>query len=279
VALSRDPKDAASRLPSGVRAEPFALDDPALVAKALSGADAVVHLAGEPVMAHRWNRRVQAGIRNSRVEGTRTIVRAIEEAEPRPKVLVSASATGYYGHRDDMEIDEDAPAGHDFLAEVARSWEAEAERATALAVRAAILRIGIVLSRDGGALPRIAAPFRWFLGGPLGNGSQGFPWIHIEDLAALVLFAIDREAARGPLNAVAPEIVSNREFCRALGRVLHRPGFFPAPRLALRIFVGRAAAVLLSGQRVIPRRTLESGFTFRFPRLDTALADLFPKQG
>jgi uncharacterized protein (TIGR01777 family) len=222
---------------------------------------------------------VQAGIRNSRVEGTRTIVRAIEEAEPRPRVLVSASATGYYGHRDDMEIDEDAPAGHDFLAEVARSWEAEAERATALAVRAAILRIGIVLSCDGGALPRIAAPFRWFLGGPLGNGAQGFPWIHIDDLAALVLHAIDREDVQGPLNAVAPEIVTNREFCRTLGRVLRRPGFFPAPRLALRIFVGRAAAVLLSGQRVIPRRTLESGFTFRFPRLDAALAALFPKQG
>jgi uncharacterized protein (TIGR01777 family) len=279
VALSRDPKGAASSFPAGVRAEPFDVDDPLIAARAFAGADAVVHLAGEPVMARRWNRRVQAGIRNSRVEGTRTIVRAIEEADPRPKALVCASATGYYGHRDDDEIDEDAPAGHDFLAEVARSWEAEAERASALAVRTAILRTGVVLARDGGALPRIAGPFRWFVGGPLGSGAQGFPWIHVEDLAALFLHALDREDLHGPLNAVAPETVSNREFCRALGRAMHRPSFFPVPRLALRLFVGRAAAMLLSGQRAVPRRALESGFVYRFPRLDGALADLFPKEG
>ncbi len=278
LALSRDPAAAGAALPAGVRAERFVRGDAGPAAAALSGCDGVVHLAGEPVLARRWNARVMEEIRASRVEGTAALVAALAAAAPRPRALVGASAVGLYGARVDGPLDETAPPGDDFLARVCVDWEAAASRAREHGVRVAAIRIGIVLSPEGGALPRLLPPFRFFAGGPIGRGRQGFPWIHVDDLASLFLFALDRDDVEGPLNAAAPQAVTNREFCRALGRALHRPSWLPVPPLALRLALGRVARVLAAGPRIAPRRALDLGFRFRHPDLAGALADLLSRR-
>lgn len=238
----------------------------------VDGQDAVVHLAGEPVDA-RWTEARKASILGSRVEGTRRVVEAIAAAARKPGVLVSASGQGYYGTRDDdQEVDESAPAGNDFLARVCVAWEAEARKAPA---RVALLRTGIVLSREGGALRRMETPFRLFAGGPLGSGRQWMSWIHIADEVGLTRFALDDARVEGPLNLVAPGPVRNADFARALGRAMSRPALAPAPAFAIRLVLGEMAQVVLRGARVVPRRALELGYRFRFPELDGALADLY----
>jgi uncharacterized protein (TIGR01777 family) len=277
VAFTRDPDRAAKGFPDGVECVRWITDSPGMIVEALSTADAVVNLAGEPVLGRRWNRKVKESIRTSRVEGTRTLVGAIAAAAPQPTVLVSASAVGYYGPRDDEEIDEDADPGHDFLAQVAVDWETQARKAEPLGLRVAIARIGIVLSPEGGALKKMAAPFRFYLGGRVGNGRQGFPWIHLSDLTGIILHAIDDERVAGPLNACAPEPPSNREFCRALGKAMNRPSWLPAPGFGLRLMMGEVAGMLTRGQRAVPRRTMELGYEFEFPELSAALNDLLSK--
>jgi uncharacterized protein (TIGR01777 family) len=274
-ALSRDPERARDGLPGGTDAARFLVGDAALAREALAGTDAVVNLAGEPVLGRRWNDGVREEIRASRVEGTQTLVGAMRDLDPRPCVLVNASAVGFYGPRGEEEVDEDEAPGDDFLAGVCVAWEAAAREAEALGVRVVTVRIGIVLSRDGGALPRMLPPFRWFVGGRIGNGKQGFPWIHIDDLVGILLHALDREEVSGPLNGAAPGVVTNGAFCRALGRAIGRPSWLPVPRPALRLLLGPAAAVLAAGQRAVPARTLRTGYVFRFPAVDAALADLF----
>lgn len=238
---------------------------------AVGAADAVVHLAGEPIAAGRWTAARKARIRASRVETTRKLVDAMAAGESRPSVLVSASAVGYYGPHGDEVLDETAPAGSDFLAEVCRAWEAEAERAESLGVRVVRLRLGVVLARDGGALARMVPPFRAFVGGPIGSGRQWMSWIHGDDVTGLVLAALADDRWRGAVNATAPTPVRNADFAAALGATLARPAVVPTPAFALRLAFGEMADVLLTGQRVVPAVATALGFHWRYPDLLGAL--------
>jgi uncharacterized protein (TIGR01777 family) len=249
-------------------------------ASVLEGVDAVFHLAGEPVAEGRWTAAKKARIRDSRVLGTQRLVEAIRQCAHPPKVLVSASAVGYYGSRGDEVLEETSPPGHDFLAEVCREWEQQARAAEDVGVRVVSIRIGIVLARQGGALPRMLTPFRWGLGSPLGNGRQYMPWIHLDDLVSLFCFAAQRPELRGPVNGVAPHPVTNREFTRTLARVLRRPAWLPpVPAFVLRLMLGEFAQVLLASQRVHPAAALAAGFTFQFPELEAALRNLLAPAG
>lgn len=243
--------------------------------EALEGAQAVVHLAGEPV-AQRWNAEVKRRIRNSRVIGTRNLVSALLSMESPPEVLVSASAVGIYGSRGDEALSEDSPPGSGFLAEVCKEWEAEAQRAAQAGIRVVALRIGVVLGRGGGALKAMLPVFRMGLGGPLGGGNQWMPWIHLNDITGLILHAIGTRAVNGPLNATAPSPVTNRDFTRTLGRVLRRPAFLPVPEFAIRLLYGEMASVVLASQRVLPQKAIASGYRFRFESLEEALRDVLP---
>ena len=240
---------------------------------AVAGAAGVVHLAGEPVFAGRLTAARRARILDSRVESTRSLVAAIGAlpAPQRPRVLVSASAVGYYGSRGDQILDEDAAPGKGFFPEVCRAWEAEALAVTRHPVRCVVLRIGIVLARDGGALPRMALPFRVGLGGRLGDGRQWFPWIHADDVVSLIRAVLRDDVYTGPVNAVAPEPVRNAELTRALARVLHRPALFAVPAFVLRAALGELSSDLLGSRRCVPRRALERGFAFVHPEIESAL--------
>jgi len=251
---------------AGVSFEPWLPD--------LARQQAVVHLAGEPIFGKRWNAAVKAEILASRVDSTRRLVEAMRSADPRPEVFVCASAVGYYGDRGDEQLTESAAPGSTFLSQVCQAWEAEALRAEELGVRVVRVRIGVVLGAGGGALARMLLPFKLGAGGPIGSGRQWFPWVHLRDLAELIVRAVDDPALAGPLNAVAPEQVTNRDFARALGRALHRPAFLPTPAFALRLALGEVTDVLLESQRCVPEAAQEAGFSFRFPGLDAALADI-----
>ena len=269
--LSRDPDRARSAL-GDVEAHAWQpLQEPAPAA-ALSGRDAVVHLAGESV-AQRWTDEARRAIRDSRETGTRNLVAGIAAADPRPPVLVSASGVDYYGPHGDEPLSEDAPPGDDFLARVCVAWEREASRAAEHGLRVAILRTAVVLDREGGALSKMLPFFRLGIGGPVAGGRQYMPWIHAEDIVGLYLAALDDAAWVGAINACAPEPVTNREFSRALGRALHRPAFAPVPGLALRLLYGDMAAVVTTGQRAVPTRALDHGFEFRHTDLEQALRD------
>jgi len=240
---------------------------------AIADADAIVNLAGEPVIGRRWSDAQKQALRASRIGVTDLIVDAIAAA-PRPRVLVSASAVGYYGDTGAREVDEQSPPGTDFLAALSSDWEAAALRAEAEQTRVCVVRIGLVLGRGGGVLGSMLPAFRLGLGGPIGGGAQFFPWVHLDDLVGMLIAALEREALRGPLLAVAPGIVTNREFAAALGRALHRPAVLRVPAFALRLALGESAAALLAGQRAVPRRALALGLGFEFPELGPALADL-----
>ncbi len=237
---------------------------------AVQGAGAVVHLAGESV-AGRWDALKKRAIRDSRIVGTRHLVEAIGEAKSKPGVLVCASAVGYYGDRGDEELTEEAVAGSDFLADVCQAWEAEARRAEEFGVRVVSLRTGLVLGRGGGALKQMLLPFKLGLGGPLGSGKQWMPWVHLDDVVGIILHAIEQPRVRGPVNATAPTPVRNLEFSKTLARVLHRPAFLPVPAFGLKVLLGEFADVLLASQRVLPKRTQELGYSFRYPDLEAAL--------
>jgi uncharacterized protein (TIGR01777 family) len=242
---------------------------------ALSGFDAVVHLAGENVGDGRWTDARKQEIIDSRVDGTRSVLAAIEAASPRPRVLVSASAVGIY--RDDTAepLDESGPIGRGFLSEVVQTWEAEARKAEVIeGVRVVIPRIGVVLSRDGGALAKMLTPFKLGVGGRIGDGTQPMPWVHIDDVVASFLWLLDRDDASGIYNVAAPNPIDNATFTRALGKALHRPTFMPVPTFALRVMFGEMADVVLHGQRAVPRRLLNDGFAFTFTDLDVALRNL-----
>jgi uncharacterized protein (TIGR01777 family) len=274
--LTRDTTRAHQQLGLGGHAwDPLAEPAPRL---ALDGADAVIHLAGEPVAAGRWNEARKRLIRDSRVLGTRHLVEGIAAAEPRPRVLISASAVGYYGDREEL-LDESAPPGEDFLAGVVKAWEDEAGKAHALGLRVVTLRIGLVLARGGGVLSKMLPAFRMGLGGRLGHGRQGLPWIHIDDVVGLILHMLDHQEMRGPVNVVAPEIVDNAGFTRALGMTLHRPTVLPAPGFLLRLALGDLADVLLGGQRLVPRVAERTGYQFRHPQLADALSALLAPAG
>ncbi|MBI5384229.1 MAG: TIGR01777 family protein [Verrucomicrobia bacterium] len=236
--------------------------------------DAVVHLAGENV-AQRWTPKAKARIRDSRVNGTHLLCEALTKLAQPPKTLVGASATGFYGHRGEEALDEQSAPGSGFLAEVCREWEAALASAAEQGVRVVHLRLGLVLAAQGGALAKMLTPFRLGLGGSLGSGRQYWSWITLEDLLAVVLFAMRTETLSGPVNAVAPGTVTNREFTKTLGRVLRRPAILPVPGFALRLLFGEMAdGALLASARVKPAKLEASGFVFRFPELEPALRSL-----
>ena len=247
---------------------------------ALASADAVVHLAGTPVAA-RWDENYKKQIYDSRIISTRNLVCAMAQSQTKPKVLVVASGVGYYGNQGYGEnvqaLDEDAPHANDFLAKVCIDWEKEAFEAEKLGVRVVAVRTGVVLSTKGGALEKMLTPFKLFAGGPIGSGRQWVSWIHIDDEVALYLFAIDNEKATGALNAVAPNPVPMKTLAETLGKVLLRPSFFPVPKAALEVLFGEAANVIAEGQRVVPKRALELGFSFKYPLLESALRDILAK--
>jgi hypothetical protein len=272
TALTRSPAKAEALDASEVYAwEPEAGPPPE---QALIGVDAVVHLAGEPIAAHRWSDEQKKRIRDSRIISTRNLVNALRLAERKPRALVSSSAIGFYGDRGDEPLIESSPAGTGFMSEVCAGWEEEAERARHFGVRVVQVRTGVVLSGEGGALKKMLPPFKLGIGGQLGSGKQWFPWIHLEDIVGIFRSAILSSSITGPVNGTAPEPVTNSEFTRQLARALHRPAFLPMPEFALRALMGEMADVLLGSQRVIPKGMLDAGYRFQFPLLAPALEDL-----
>ena len=241
--------------------------------------DAIVNLAGESIaganpLAGRWTAARKQRILESRVQAGQAIQQALQAATKRPEVWVQGSAVGYYGPRGDEVVTEDAAPGNDFLANVCKQWEASAAGAEALGVRVAIIRTGVVLSSGGGALPFMALPFRFFVGGPLGSGKQYVPWIHEEDQVAAIRFLIDHPGQRGAFNLSAPQPLTSAAFSQAIGRALRRPSFMPAPAFAFKLAFGELATLLVDGQREIPRRLQQSGFRFKYEDADSALKDL-----
>jgi hypothetical protein len=272
--LTRDPDRARERLGDVVA---FAWDPlgEAAPAAALQGREAIIHLAGENV-AQRWSSSAKRAIRESRVTGTRNLVEGLRalDADARPAVLLSSSAIGYYGARGEEPLDEDAPPGEDFLARVCVEWEEGARAAERLSTRVVTMRTGVVLDPRGGALAKMLTPFRLGLGGPLAGGAQYMSWIHLRDLVAMMLAAVEQTEWSGPVNATAPAPVTNREFSKTLGRVLRRPAMAPLPALALRLAYGEMAQILTTGARVVPAKALVLGYRFAHPELEGALGDL-----
>ncbi len=267
--LTRDPARARARL-GEVAAARWQLLEEAAPAAALAGRDAIVHLAGEPV-AQRWSAAAKRAIRDSRVRGTANLIDGLGRAEPRPRVLISSSAIGYYGPHGEEPLDEDAAPGNDFLAQVCVDWEAESQRAAGLGIRTAQVRTGVVLDSRGGALAKMLPPFRLGVGGPVAGGRQYISWIHTDDVIGMMLAAVEDERWSGPVNATAPEPVSNRDFAKTLGRVLGRPSLLPVPGLALRLLYGEMAEIVTTGARVMPAKALVLGYQFRHLRLEQAL--------
>src|SRR5262245_54319804 len=283
VVLSRSP-DAASSLPAGCE---VVTGDPSVRGHWLDhlrGCDAVVHLAGEPIMARRWRKSFKQRLRDSRVLSTRLIAETLalhpRRADGTARVLACASGINYYGSRHgDEELDEDSPPGSDFLAGLCVEWEQASQPARDAGLRVAHLRTGLVLDPEGGALPKLMRPFRWFVGGPVASGRQWISWIHRDDEIGLILFILDNAQVVGPINGAAPEPVKNWGFCKSLARALRRPCWLPVPRFALRVLLGEAATLVADGLRVLPRRALQLGYQFRFPQLDGALRDLLSRPG
>jgi uncharacterized protein (TIGR01777 family) len=240
----------------------------------VDGARAVVNLVGEPIAAGRWTAARKALILDSRVKAAQAVVSAMKLARARPEALLQGSAVGWYGPRGDEKLDEGSGPGKGFLADTAGKWEEAAKGATALGVRLALLRTGIVLDKGGGALEKFLPPFRLFLGGPLGSGAQWMPWIHRRDMAGAILHLLDNAHLSGPFNLAAPGSVTMKDFCAALGRAMGRPSLLPVPGFALKLLMGAEMAeeLVLSGQRAEPGKLLQSGYRFRHPDLDSALA-------
>lgn len=245
---------------------------------AVPDCDAVINLAGESIFARRWNDDFMKLLWDTRIKTTTNLVQAMarnpRNASGGPKVLVNASAIGYYGPRGDEEISEESPPGSDALSRLTVAWEETALTARQHGIRTALIRIGVVLDKAGGALPKMLTPFKVGIGGPIGAGRHWFSWIHHQDVVGILMLALDNTDASGPMNGTAPNPVTNKEFSKALGRALHRPSFMPVPPFALFLRFGQVAEILTTGQRVLPRRALGLGYTFRFPDIDSALRDV-----
>ena len=269
--LSRNPARAHQALGGDVEAVAWDPKAGPAPAEALSGRDAVIHLAGEDV-GQRWSDDVKREIRESRELGTRNLVAGIAAAEPRPRVLVSASASGYYGARGPERVDESAPPADDFLAGATQVWEREARAAQDLGLRVVSLRTGVVLDKDGGALSKMLPPFKAGVGGPVAGGEQYLPWIHLDDVVGLYLAAVDGgDAWSGPINASAPTPVTNKEFSRELGKALRRPAVFPVPGAALKLLYGEMSTIVTGGVNMVPARATDLGYRFRHPEVGEAL--------
>ncbi len=254
----------------------------------ISKIDAVINLAGEPIASKHWTKERKERILSSRVNTTRAIVESIRVIAPlekgrrgdfkKPKILISASAIGYYGHRGDEYVTEDTPPASDFLAEVCKVWEEEALKAQELEIRVVLLRIGAVLESDGGALPQMMIPFKFFLGGPIGSGKQWFSWIHRDDVVGIIKYALENDNISGPVNIATPNPVTNKEFCSALGKVLGRASWLSIPAFIVKLTLGELGSVLLTGQRVVPEKALNAGYKFKYSEVDEALRAIFGKK-
>jgi uncharacterized protein (TIGR01777 family) len=245
---------------------------------AVAECDAVIHLAGENVFGHRWNEEFKTLLRDSRIKSTANVVQALAKKPTAragtPKVLVNASAIGYYGVHGDEEVAEEMTPGDDFLARLCVDWEAAAKQAETHGVRVAMVRVGVVLDKEGGALAKMLTPFKMFVGGKIGSGKQWVSWVHHEDLVGIFLLPLDKPNACGPLNGTAPGPVTNQDFSKALGRALGRPSFMPTPAFGLRLMLGAVAGVITTGQRVLPKRPTALGYQFKFPQIDAAFQDV-----
>lgn len=270
--LSRSGQRALERLPGGVQAVAWDPKAGPAPAQALTGRDAVVHLAGEDV-GQRWSEEVKREIRDSRELGTRNLVEGLAAAQPRPGLLVSASGSNYYGPRGDERMDEAQGPGYDFLAQVCVAWEREARRAQDHGVRVVSVRTGPVLDKEAGALAKMLTPFRLGVGGPVAGGGQYLPWIHLEDIVGIYLAALDSTTFSGAINASAPEPVTNGAFSKALGKAIHRPALVPVPGFAIKALYGEMAQLVTEGVRMVPGRAPELGYAFVHPDLDEALRD------
>jgi len=277
VVLSRDAAKAEKDLAKfGVKAFSWNPTKEAAPAEAFAGIDTVFHLAGESVASGRWTSAKKVRMRESRIAGTRNLIATLAALPVKPKVLVSASAVGYYGDRGDEILDESATPAGDYLAELCQGWEREALAAKPHGIRVVTIRIGIVLGPKGGALAKMLTPFYLGAGAPLGNGKQYMPWIHLEDLVRMMLFAAEHENVHGALNGTAPDPVTNREFTKTLGRAIHRPTFMPpVPGFMLKIMFGEFGSILLNSQRAIPKAAERAGFKFEYPQLESALQSIF----
>ncbi len=265
---------------------------PALIpSDTISNIDAVINLAGESIASGRWTGERKERILSSRINTTRTLLESIKKIPPssplekrgrgdfkKPKVLISASAIGYYGPRGDEYVTEDAPPAGDFLANVCRAWEEEAIKAKEFGVRVVTVRIGGVLESDGGALPPMTTPFKFFLGGPIGNGKQWFSWIHRDDIVGIIEYTLEDDSISGPVNLTAPQPVTNREFSSALGETLGRPSWLPVPEFMIKLTLGELGGILLTGQRVIPEKALKAGYQFKYQEVNEALRAIFSKK-
>jgi uncharacterized protein len=273
VILSRNPDRYTSDLPQGARLHPWDGRTARGWSHLVEGADAVVNLAGSN-LATIWTAEKKRQIADSRLLAGAAVTEAVRQAANKPRLVVQASAVGYYGPRGEEIITEDSDPGEDFLARLCQQWEASTAGVEQLGVRRVILRIGLPLDPKGGVLPKFLLPFRMFAGGPIGSGRQYIPWLHMQDQVRAMRFLIDNQGASGPYNLSAPYPVSNRQFARTLGQVLRRPAVLPAPAVAVRLVLGEMSTVVLTGQRVIPSRLQAAGYQFAFTRLEEALRDL-----
>jgi|AntDryMetagUQ889_1029465.scaffolds.fasta_scaffold03175_3 uncharacterized protein (TIGR01777 family) len=278
IALSRSARSGVEKL--GSRAKVLEWPSPKEAPpppEALEGQEAVIHLLGEPI-DQRWSDEVKQELRDSRVLSTRQLVEGMRAAGPRLEVLISQSASGYYGDRGNEELDESSAAGDDFLADMVVEWEAEATKAEELGVRVVTTRTGVVLSEEGGALEKMLPFFKAGVGGPVAGGRQYVPWVHADDLTGALVAVMENDAATGPVNVSAPEPATNKELSKTLGRVLKRPAFAPVPGLAVKALYGEMAQIVIAGQRMFPRRLQALGYSFRQPELEAALRSATGKQ-
>lgn len=277
IVLSRRP-DAAQRLfIGGVMVTQWDDHEDGQWEHHLNGADAVVNLAGAPIVGVRWTTQRKQVLLDSRVLATRRLVRALSRCAKKPHILINASGIGYYGASDDRLLDEHSARGRGFLADLCEEWEAEARRGSEFGVRVVVLRTGMVLDGDGGALPKMALPFRFFFGGPVMPGTQWVSWIHRRDHIELIQWILGNPGVSGSVNAVAPGAVTMRDFCAALGRMLHRPSWLPVPSTVLELGLGELGTIMTTGQRVQPAVALKGGYRFRYPELEGALTAIYSK--
>lgn len=274
VILSRSPEKAKKIVPTADRHVAWSTTELGAWKNEVDNAFGIIHLAGTPVFGKRWSESYKKDIRDSRVNGTRLLVEAMKEASSKPSVFVSGSAIGFYGFTESEKLTESAPSGSDFLAKVGVEWEAEAEKATEMGIRTAIVRTGIVLDATDGALKKMLPPFYAFVGGPILPGSQYFSWIHIEDEIGIILHALENTSVSGPINATAPEPLTMIDFCKAIGKAIGRPSWAPVPGFMLQIMLGDVSTMLSKGQRVIPQKAVSTGYQFKFPNAVEAIIDL-----
>jgi uncharacterized protein (TIGR01777 family) len=272
--FARDPASAKQQLPGAkdyVKWDYLELDP---WQKMVDGKNAIIHLAGANISGKRWTEKYKKEILESRIISTQNLIKAIGNSNNKPECFIISSAVGYYGDAGNETLTEASPSGNDFLSKVCTKWELESHKVDELGIRRVNVRTGVVISADGGALKKMLLPFKFFVGGPLGNGKQWFPWIHIDDITRIYIDALDNTKIKGPINAAAPGIVSMKEFSKKLGNTLNRPSIFSVPKVILRLVIGKVTESVLASQRVVPKTLLDSGFKFKFENIQEALRDL-----